>query len=328
MRTIGAMNVLITGGSGYIGSHTVRALLEHGNSVVVIDRHRPARPEATKGASFVIGDLRDGSLLDRVFAAHPVDTVIHIAADKSVEESVRDPEQYFRNNVGGTLELLSAMVRAGVRQMVFSSSCAVYGTPDSSPITESTPTRPENPYGESKLMCERMLPWFEAAHGMRYLALRYFNAAGAALDAVLGEEWTASVNLIPVAIKAAMGLGPPIQVFGTDFPTPDGTGIRDYIHVLDLADGHVSGINYLAAGGSSATLNLGTGVGTSVRQVLDMIEEVSGRQVPHRLSGRRAGDPSAVWADSSLARMMLGWDPRFGLREIIETAWRWHESSS
>jgi len=321
------MNVLITGGSGYIGSHTVRALLERDHSVVVVDRRVPLRPEATSGATFVIGDLRDDGLLDRVFATHPVDTVIHIAGDKSVEESVRNPEQYFRNNVGSTVELLGAMARAGIGQIVFSSSSAVYGTPDSPPITESTPTRPENPYGESKLVCERMLPWFEAAHGVRYLALRYFNAAGAALDARIGEDWTASVNLIPVAIKAAMGLGPPIQVFGTDYPTPDGTGVRDYIHVLDLADGHVSGLDYLAAGGPSATLNLGTGEGTSVRQLLDMIEEVSGRKVPHRLADRRAGDPSAVWADNSLARQVLAWNPRFGLREIVETAWRWHEAS-
>ncbi len=220
------------------------------------------------------------------------------------------------------------MARAGIRHLVFSSSAAVYGTPDSAPITEDMPTRPENPYGESKLLCERMLPWFEAAHGIQYLSLRYFNAAGASLDGRLGEDWGLSGNLVPVAIKATMGLGPPVRIFGTNFPTPDGTGVRDYIHVVDLAEAHQRALEYLADGGKSSTINVGTGKGTSVRQVLAMIEQVSGRPVPHELADRRAGDPAAVYADNRRAREVLGWTPRFDLHDIIATAWQWHQAAA
>lgn len=320
------MKALLTGGTGYIGSHTVHALRASGHRVVVIDRKAPSHATLIADAPFVLGDITDRVLVDKVLGDHDIDAVVHIAADKSVDESMRDPTKYFDNNTGGTLSVLAAMQRRGVSHLVFSSSCSVYGTPDANPIIESTPPHPESPYGESKLLSERMLRWFDECHAIRSMSLRYFNVAGASLDGSIGEDWSGSTNLIPVVIKATLGLAEPIKVFGTDYPTPDGTAIRDYIHVVDLAEAHVRALDHLERGGRTDVLNIGTGRGASVREVIRTVEDVSGRPVPHELVGRRAGDPSAVWADTGKARRTLGWEPTFGLREIIETAWRWHAS--
>jgi UDP-glucose-4-epimerase GalE len=237
---------------------------------------------------------------------------------------MREPTQYFRNNVDGTVRLLDAARRAGVGQFVFSSSCSVYGTPESVPVDESQAIRPESVYAETKAIVERILHWYSEVNGVRSVSLRYFNAAGASADARIGEDWTYALNLIPVAMKALLLGETRLQVFGDDYPTVDGTCIRDYIHVDDLADAHIAAIDYLAGGGVTRSLNVGTGVGTSVKQVLDEIERVAGSEVPHDVVARRAGDPVATYADPTLSREVLGWSPRFGLGEIIETAYRWH----
>jgi UDP-glucose 4-epimerase len=255
---------------------------------------------------------------------HDVSTIVHFAAYKNVGESMVDPSTYFRNNVDGTVRLLDGALRAGVRQVVFSSSCSVYGTPDSVPVDESQAIRPESVYAESKAIVERVLHWYGEVHAVRSVSLRYFNAAGASFDARIGEDWTYALNLVPVAMKALLLGETRLQVFGDDYPTIDGTCIRDYIHVDDLADAHVAAIDYLDGGGSTSALNVGTGVGTSVKQVLDAIERVAGRPVPHDVVARRAGDPVATYADPTRSREVLGWAPRHGLDEIIETAYRWH----
>ena len=320
------MHVLVTGGAGYIGSHTVRLLVERGDTPVVLDRLRPGRREAVTDAPLVVGDVSDERLLDDLFGRYPIEAAIHLAADKSVEESVHDPGRYFQNNVCGSLALLRAAQRAGVRAFVFSSTCAVYAPPERLPVTESAPLRPEAPYGESKRIVEQMLEWFDRCHGLRYASLRYFNAAGAHPDGRIGEDWTQAVNLIPVVMKAAAGKSGPVRVFGTDYPTRDGTAIRDYIHVLDLAEAHILALGYLMREDRSVVLNLGTGTGSSVQEVIDTARRVSGVDIPVEYAARRPGDLAAVWADSSLARRLLGWEPRFGLEEIISTAWRWHST--
>jgi UDP-glucose-4-epimerase GalE len=236
------------------------------------------------------------------------------------------PSRYFANNVAGTNALLGALERSGVRIVVFSSSCAVYGTPEDLPVTEATPVRPESPYGESKLLVERMLAWYETCAGVRSMRLRYFNAAGAAADGSIGEDWTVTLNLVPLAMKALLGARPPLQIFGTDYPTRDGTAIRDYIHVEDLADAHVRALEHLEAGGAGATLNLGTGTGSTVREVLAAAERAAGRPVPIEEVGRRAGDPAAIWADTRRASEVLGWQAARGLDEIVTSAWSWHSA--
>jgi UDP-arabinose 4-epimerase len=251
---------------------------------------------------------------------------MHFAAFAYVGESVVDPETYYRNNVGGTLALLAAMRGAGVERIVFSSTCAVYGVPDALPIRETTAKAPLNPYGDTKLAIERALHWYAAAYGLRYVALRYFNAAGADPDGEIGEEHEPETHLIPLALRAALGAGDPLQIFGTDYPTPDGTAIRDYIHVSDLADAHVRALGYLADGGDSAALNLGTGSGCSVREVIAAVERVAGRKVPRREVARRPGDPPELVADPALARAVLGWQPRYSdIDTIIATALAWEQ---
>ena len=320
------MAVLVTGGAGYIGSHVARDLVRRGERVVILDL-RPSAPDALANEAelrYVAGDIRDSRLLDRLFGEERIDSVIHFAALKSVAESMHDPGAYFANNVGGSLELLRAMERARIGHIVFSSSCGVYGEPERLPVDEGCQLRPANPYGETKLLVERMLAWFDRLGGIRHVSLRYFNAAGASDDVRLGEQWAGAVNLIPVVIEAALGRGPAVEILGADYPTADGTAIRDYIHVLDLSDAHLRALDYLRDGGSSEVLNVGTGVGSSVRQVIDTTADVGERRVPAVVAPRREGDPAAVWADSSRAQQVLGWQARRGLPEIIESAWRWH----
>jgi len=320
------MRVLVTGGAGYIGSHTVSRLLTDGHAVAVLDSLAHGHAAAVPGVPLHVGDVRDGSLVRDILRQHRADAVIHFAASKSVGESVADPGRYFDVNVTGSLALLRAMAEAGVGRLVLSSTCAVYGTPDELPVAESSPVRPENPYGESKFLMERMAAWFEGPYGIRTVALRYFNAAGAALDGSNGEDWRRAENLIPVVMKVAAGHSPAVDVFGTDYPTPDGTAIRDYVHVLDLADAHTLALQHLVDGGASATVNLGTGRGASVLEVVEAARAATGRPIETRARPRRPGDPSAIWADGRLARDLLGWEPRYDLDAIVASAWRWHAS--
>jgi UDP-glucose 4-epimerase len=319
------MSVLVTGGAGYIGSHTVRALSEAGESVVVLDSMEFGRPDAVIDAELVVGDIHDATLVERVCADHAVTSLIHFAAYKSVGESMEKPTRYWHNNVDGTATLVDAALRQGVRDVVFSSSCSVYGTPAEVPVVESAPVSPESVYAETKATVERMLGWYGVTGGLRSVSLRYFNAAGASFDGRIGEDWSTSINLIPLVMRAAL-LGEPVRVFGTDYPTPDGTAIRDYIHVDDLAAAHVAALRYLADGGETTAVNLGTGTGSSVFEVIAATEAVAGKPVPRELAPRRAGDPVATFADPTHAEKVLDWRSDYGLTEIVETAYRWHRS--
>ncbi len=319
------MRVLVTGGAGYIGSQATRLLAGAGHEAIVLDTLDNGHREAVPGIEVVVGSIADRPLVERLLAERRIEAVMHFAALKAAEESVGQPGRYFEANVGGSLALLAAMESAGIRALVFSSTCAVYGEPGRVPIDEDAPTRPENPYGESKLLVERALPWFEA-RGIVAVSLRYFNAAGAQADGAHGEDWRKAPNLVPVAIKAALGRGGPLRVFGTDYPTPDGTAVRDYVHVVDLADAHIRALDHLAAGGGALTVNLGTGLGSSVREVIAAVERASGRVIEVIEAPRRAGDPAAVWADPRRANEVLGWTARHGLAEIVETAVRWHST--
>jgi len=320
------VRVLVTGGAGYIGSHTVALLRARGDDVVVLDTLEHGHPAAIPGAELVVGDAGDRGLVADLLRARRIEAVIHFAARKSVVESIDDPGGYFEANVSGSLALMRAMGDAGVQRLVLSSTCAVYGTPDALPVDEASALRPENPYGESKLLVERMAPWFAGPSGLRTVALRYFNAAGAALDGSNGEDWDRAENLVPVVLQVAAGRRGEVDVYGTDYPTPDGTAIRDYVHVSDLADAHLVAVEALADGQNGATLNLGTGVGSSVRAVVDAVERAAERAVPTIEAPRRAGDPAAIWADASRAEAVLGWRASHGLEEIVETAWRWHST--
>ncbi|HEX7345888.1 MAG TPA: UDP-glucose 4-epimerase GalE [Candidatus Limnocylindrales bacterium] len=320
------MRILITGGAGYIGSLTARHLADAGHEPVVLDDLRNGHRAAVGAIPLVVGDVRDVDLVAGTIEHERIDAVIHFAALKSVEDSVIDPGAYFDDNVGGTLGVLRAMARTGVRRIVFSSSCAVYGMPGSLPVTESSPIQPMNPYGETKAMSERLLPWFEASYGIRSAALRYFNAAGAADDGSAGEDWTGAQNLIPVVLRTAAGRQPLVKIFGTDHPTPDGTAIRDYIHVLDLAEAHRCALETIDHDDVSLTVNVGTGVGASVREVLDAARRITGREIPAEEAPRRAGDPPAIWADTTLAGERLGWRATRSLDDIVRSAWSWHTS--
>lgn len=318
------MRILVTGGAGYIGSHTARLLHDGGHQVVVVDRVAATALEAVAPVTAITGDVGDAALMAETFARHAPDAVIHLAGDKSVEASLRDPGGYYANNVGSTLVLLRCMAAAGVRRMVFSSTCAVYGPVNEPPLTEAAEVDPQTPYGETKLAVERMLHWFDAAHGIRSVSLRYFNAAGAALDGRIGEDWTTAVNLVPMVMKAAAGRIDKLKVYGTDYPTPDGTAVRDYIHVLDLAQAHERAVAYLDVDSASHVLNLGTGQGASVLEVVSATERASGRQIPMELCARRPGDLAAVWADSTRAENVLGWRAKHSLDDIVASAWQWH----
>jgi UDP-glucose-4-epimerase GalE len=321
------VTVLVTGGAGYIGSHTVRALRADGREVVVLDTLELGRADALLGAPLVQGDIADAVLVQQVCVDHGVTAIVHFAAYKSVGESMQSPGKYWHNNVDGTATLVEAAMRAGVRDIVFSSSCSVYGTPSVVPVAEDAPIDPESVYAESKAMVETILRWYGVTHGLRSISLRYFNAAGASSDGAIGEDWTFSINLVPLVMKAALGAGPPVRVFGRDYPTPDGTCIRDYIHVEDLADAHVRALDQLGnGGGRSLAVNLGTGTGSSVLDVITATEAAVGRAVPFELVERRAGDPVATFADPRYAEAALGWRARQGLTEIVESAYRWHST--
>ena len=318
-------NVLVTGGAGYIGSHTCKALAAAGYLPVALDSLVHGHRWAVRWGPFEHADLADRDGVERVLRERRIGAVVHFAAYAYVGESMTDPGKYFRNNVANTLNLLEAMRVAGVEQIVFSSTCATYGVPDAVPIAEDHPQRPVNPYGESKLFIERALYWHGVAHGLRWMALRYFNAAGADPDGEIGEDHDPETHLIPLAIETALGRRHELQVMGTDYPTPDGTAIRDFVHVTDLADAHVRALRHLEREGASGALNLGTGSGHSVREVIAMVERVSGRAVNARNAPRRAGDPPALVAAPGRARELLGWEPQWSsLESIVQTAYRWH----
>lgn len=316
--------VLVTGGAGYIGSHACKALAASGFTPVTFDSLSGGHREAVKWGPLEEGDLLDRDRVARLFKDHEFAGVMHFAAYIAVGESVADPGKYYRNNVGGTITLLDAMVEHGVKPLVFSSTAAVYGTPEVVPIPESAPLMPINPYGRSKLTSERMIDDFATAHGIRYAVLRYFNACGADADGETGECHEPETHLIPLALDAAGGKGE-LTVFGEDYPTRDGTCVRDYINVTDLAEAHVAALQSLLDGGNSMALNLGTGYGISNREVLDAIARVTGNPVPHTVGERRPGDPAELVADPSLAEKTLGWRAQNSdIDTIVETAWRWH----
>lgn len=317
------MKILVVGGAGYIGSHMVLALAEKGAEVVTLDNLGNGHRDAVLAGDFVEGDLADRDTLERVFSAHRFDAVMHFASFIQVGESVREPAAYYRNNVANTQNLLDAMVAHGVENFVFSSTAAVFGEPDYVPIDEAHPLRPINPYGRSKLMVEQMLGDYERAYGLQSVALRYFNAAGADPQARLGERHEPETHLIPLVLQAASGRGGPVRIFGDDYDTPDGTCIRDYIHVLDLCEAHLLALQRLAGGGGSAAFNLGNGDGYSVQEVIDAARRISGRDIAVSVAERRPGDPARLVADASAARREMGWSPRFGLEAIIEHAWAW-----
>ncbi len=320
------MNILVTGGAGYIGSHTVHLLLQQGYDVTVVDNLSRGHRHNVDPEPLRVVDLADTEALCRIFAERRYEAVVHFAAYISVGESMRAPEVYFANNVGGSLSLLTAMVRSGVKHLVFSSTAAVYGMPARVPIREDSPFAPVSPYGESKVMVEKMLRWFDAIHGVRSTSLRYFNASGADAKSGLGEEHEPETHLIPLVFRA-VETGEPVTVFGDDYPTRDGTCIRDYIHVNDLAQAHIRALESLLAGGASDAFNVGTGAGYSVREVLNAVEEVTGKKVPYVVGPRREGDPAELVADSTRLRNELKWEPRCsGLREIVASAWGFEQT--
>ncbi|MGK9164853.1 UDP-glucose 4-epimerase GalE [Inquilinus limosus] len=321
-------SVLVTGGAGYIGSHACKALAAAGFVPVTVDNLSRGHRGFVQWGPLEEADIGDGAALDRIMARHKPVAILHFAALTYVGESVSEPALYYRNNVSGSLSLLEAARRHGIGTVVFSSTCATYGPPERIPIAEDTPQHPIHPYGASKLMIERMLADFAAAYGLRWAALRYFNACGADPDGQIGEAHDPETHLIPLVLMAAAGHRPHIEILGDDYPTPDGTCIRDYIHVADLADAHVRALRYLLAGGPSRAFNLGTGTGHTVREVIAAVERVTGRPVPVRLSPPRPGDSPTLVADPSLAASALGFRPRFGLEESIRTAWHWYQRQS
>jgi UDP-arabinose 4-epimerase len=315
--------ILITGGAGFIGSHTCKALVAHGLQPIAFDNLSRGHREMVQWGQLVVGDIIKPADLDRAFEFYQPKSVIHFAALAYVGESVAQPLAYYENNVSGLINVLDAMVRHGADTIVFSSSCTVYGIPDTLPIPETAPQRPISPYGRSKLMCEQILVHAAAAHGLRVAVLRYFNACGADPDGELSERHDPETHLIPLAIDAASGHGPPLQIFGTDYPTKDGTCERDFIHVADLAAAHVVALRHITNGAETLTLNLGTGRPYSILEVVSAIERVTGRQVPIIHAGRRPGDPASLVADTSRAERLLHFRPNYSdLETIIQTTWR------
>jgi UDP-glucose-4-epimerase GalE len=318
--------VLVTGGAGYIGSHAAKALKQAGYRVIAYDSLVAGHRAAVRFGEFVEGDISDVATLRRTLRQHEIGSVMHFAAFLDVGESVANPVKYYRNNVGGALAVVEAMVAEAVRHFVFSSTCATYGEPNETPIAETHPQQPINSYGESKLTVERALPHFERAHGIRWVSLRYFNAAGADPDGEIGEDHSPEIHLIPRAIEAATG-GRGLHVFGDDYPTPDGTCLRDYIHVTDLADAHVRALDALVETAKSGVYNLGTGRPSSVKEIINTVERVCRRQVPWTLAPRRPGDPAILYASAHKAQTELHWTPRFSdLDTIVGTAWTWHRT--
>jgi UDP-glucose-4-epimerase GalE len=317
------LSVLVIGGAGYIGSHAARELRRRGYNAIIYDNLCTGHQYLAEGFELIVGHISDAAKLDSVLQR--VDAVMHFAAHAYVGESVSDPRKYFRNNVADGLALLNAVVDCGVRKFIFSSTCATYGIPEVVPITEKAPRLPINPYGATKLAFENALEAYSHAYGLGFVSFRYFNAAGADESGEIGEVHIPETHLIPSAFEAIHGERPELEIFGTDYGTPDGTCIRDYIHVNDLAEAHVLGVEYLD-NGSSTALNLGTGEGSSVREVISTIERVTGRRVPQRVAPRRQGDPPQLVADPSLAQKVLGWKARRSLQDIVATAWKWDQS--
>jgi len=316
---------LVTGGAGYIGSHAAKAFAVHGYEPVVLDDLSMGHRWAIRWGPLVQGDISDAELVRRTVARYKISAAIHFAATAYVGESMGAPGKYFHNNVANSIAMLNALIGSGVRQVVFSSTCATYGVPRCVPLDEDHPQSPINPYGESKLFIERALAWYGKAHGLRSVVLRYFNAAGADRDCEIGEDHDPETHLIPLAVFAAQGSYPPLRIFGVDYDTPDGTAIRDYVHVSDLAEAHVGALQYLERGGESTAINLGMGRGRSVREIQRAVEKVAGRSVPVIVCSRREGDPPILVASAEKARKLLNWSPRsLDIEEIIETAWRWH----
>ncbi|MHC0062387.1 UDP-glucose 4-epimerase GalE [Nostoc sp. UIC 10890] len=325
----GKPTILVTGGAGYIGSHTVLALKQAGYNVVILDNlvygHREL-VEKVLEVELIVGDTGDRALLDDIFKTHDISAVMHFSAYAYVGESVTDPAKYYRNNVLGTFTLLEAMLAASVKKFVFSSTCATYGVPEFVPIPETHPQNPINPYGATKLMVERILSDFDVAYGFQSVRFRYFNAAGANPNGLLGEDHNPETHLIPLVLMTALGKRESISIFGTDYPTPDGTCIRDYIHVNDLADAHILGLEYLLKGGDSEVFNLGNGSGFSVREVIAAAEEVTGISIPVEERDRRPGDPPILIGTSEKARTILGWQPQYlSIQDIVTHAWQWHQ---
>ena len=320
------MAILVCGGAGYIGSHAVHQLIQKGEGVVIVDNlshgHRAA---LNPNAKFYEGDIRDSGVLDKIFTENKIEAVIHFAAYIEAGESVEKPLKYFNNNVYGTQILLEAMVKHEVKKIVFSSSAAVYGEPKKIPIEENDEKLPINPYGETKLMMEKIMQWVNRANGIDYVALRYFNAAGALEGGAIGEDHHPETHLIPLILQVPLGKRDHITIFGEDYDTPDGTCLRDYIHVIDLADAHVLALEYLRKGGQSAAFNLGNGQGFSVKEMIEAAKKVTGKDIKVVVGERRAGDPAKLIASSDKARKILGWSPKYrNIEEIISTAWSWH----
>ncbi|MCT3192172.1 UDP-glucose 4-epimerase GalE [Lacticaseibacillus rhamnosus] len=322
------MTIAVLGGAGYIGSHTVAQLIKAGVDVVVMDNLITGHKRAVDPkARFYQGDIRDYHFLSQVFSQEKIDGIIHFAAFSIVPESVKDPLKYFDNNTGGMITLLEAMNQFGIKKIVFSSTAATYGEPKHVPIKESDPQVPTNPYGESKLAMEKIIKWADVAYGIHYVALRYFNVAGAMPDGSIGEDHHPETHLMPIILQAAAGLRDNLQIFGDDYDTPDGTNVRDYVHVVDLADAHILAMKYLADGNASDAFNLGSATGFSNLEILNAARKVTGQAIPAKIGPRRPGDPSTLIADSSKARKILGWAPKFDdVEQVIATAWNWHET--
>ncbi|UQZ84820.1 UDP-glucose 4-epimerase [Paenibacillus konkukensis] len=321
------MAILVTGGAGYIGSHTVAELLARNEEVVVVDNLQQGHREAVLGGKLYVGDLRDADFMDTLFKENEIEAVIHFAANSLVGESMQNPGKYYHNNVYGTLCLLEKMNEYGVKKIVFSSTAATYGEPEQVPIVESDRTLPTNAYGETKLAMEKMMRWFDTAHGIKYVSLRYFNAAGAHESGRIGEDHSPETHLIPIILQVALGQREHISIFGEDYATPDGTCIRDYIHVTDLADAHILAVEKLRKGGDSSIYNLGNGKGFSVKEVVEIARQVTGHPIPAVVQERRAGDPAVLIASSARTQAELGWKPqRDSLEHIINSAWTWHKN--
>ena len=322
------MSILIIGGAGYIGSHTVKYFIEQNEDVIIVDNLLTGHKEAILSDKFYNCDIRDKEALDKVFKENNIEAVIHFAANSLVGESMVKPYEYYHNNVYGMMCLLDVMKENNVDKIVFSSTAATYGEPKNIPILESDDTNPTNTYGETKLAMEKMMKWFDNAYGTKYVSLRYFNAAGAYFDGSIGEAHTTETHLIPLILQVPLGKREHISIFGNDYDTNDGTCIRDYIHVMDLASAHYKALEYLRKGNESNTFNLGNGNGYSVKEVIDVARKVTSHEIPAKLEERRSGDPAVLIASSDKARKVLGWRPQYdSLERIIEDAWRWHKNN-
>ena len=322
------MAILVAGGAGYIGSHMVKDLIEHGEDVVVADNLSTGHRDAINPkAKFYEGDIRDRKFLDKVFDNEDITAVVHFAAFSIVPESMSKPLKYFDNNTGGMITLLEAMRDHNIKYIVFSSTAATYGVPEHMPIKETDPQNPINPYVLSKLMMEKMMAWADKAYGIKFVALRYFNVAGAAPDGTIGEDHGPETHLVPIILQVAQGKRKELSIFGDDYNTPDGTNVRDYVHVMDLADAHILAIKYLEAGNKSNAFNLGSSTGFSNKQMLEAAREVTGKPIPAKMAPRRPGDPDSLVAASDKARTILGWKPKYDdVHDIIATAWKWHST--